>query len=687
MFFFDYFFLSFFHRYGYIYFMLMRPTLSNLILMSALAYLFYLVFFPHSLIILFLLVCYFFLFQLYFWYYIYVTNKKYTHFHRYLPIALVYFALISNYLFNNYSFIFELIINFLSANAYYHAYFFFTGFYFFYLSSVFLCYIFANYLGLWGIFFYINSALLSLTLFSYYFFYKIFFFDAFFYINLGSWFNLGSLCSVKFILYIDIVSISFLFLTLHIALFVNFFSLSYFRGEPNIAKLIIMLNFFVASMTILVLAGNLPLLLLGWELIGISSFLLINFWSTRAGTFRAAFKAYAFNKISDVFLLATSVLLIMVAGDVDIYYINSLVFYLKDLEITGLFTVSLLELVALCIIIPASIKSAQIIAHIWLPDSMEAPVPASALIHSATLVSAGIFLLMRFYPILSVTTTFNSLVPVLGALTAFIGGVSAAVQTDVKKILAYSTISHCGFLFYLTTIKVSYFVILYLYVHGLFKACAFLSIGNVIIFSQNYQDLRRMGQFFKYLPFDFSILLVCLGSLSGLPFFFGFLLKHELIILIHHSASCWLILINLLFGSIAGIFYFYRLINFIFFDTKKARFSIYFSGRHLSNKMFTYSSATSVAVLTLFLIWIFCILTFLYYNFSPYFMDDYSAISSIFLNDKEYFAEHLLVKNFFNFFNITVNILLYLLIFLNWNKYYNFNYQYIFLAIIFILLL
>ena len=154
-----------------------------------------------------------------------------------------------------------------------------------------------------------------------------------------------------------------------------------------------------------------------------------------------------------------------------------------------------IEVAVLAMLLAASIKSAQVIGHLWLPDSMEAPVPASALIHSATLVSAGVFLVLRLYPLFEQSWSFYTITPLFGAITAAYGGLVAAYQTDVKRLLAYSTISHCGFLMLLTTFGSVEHTLAYLYIHGFFKAMAFLCVGNVIRFAKNYQDLRRMGNF------------------------------------------------------------------------------------------------------------------------------------------------------------------------------------------------
>lgn len=155
----------------------------------------------------------------------------------------------------------------------------------------------------------------------------------------------------------------------------------------------------------------------------------------------------------------------------------------------------MLELAASCLLVAAFVKSAQVGFHVWLPDSMEAPVPASALIHSATLVSAGIFVVLRLQPMLELSVVATTVIPLVGSVTALVGGFSALYQTDLKRVLAYSTISHCGFLFVLSSLSPVEFTLLYLYVHGFFKASSFLCVGNVIRFSKNYQDSRRMGMF------------------------------------------------------------------------------------------------------------------------------------------------------------------------------------------------
>lgn len=250
----------------------------------------------------------------------------------------------------------------------------------------------------------------------------------------------------------------------------------------------------------------------------------------------------------------------------------------------------------------AFVKSAQFGFHVWLPDSMEAPVPASALIHSATLVSAGVFLIMRFYPILELSLYFKLVTALVGALTALAGGLSAVFQTDLKKILAYSTISHCGFLIFLCSFGNFKLVIVYLFVHGFFKAISFLCVGNLIRFSKNYQDLRRMGSFFKYLPAEFFFLVFSLLNLSGLPFFFGFYSKTLLFMISDVLYFRDAIFCMILLSCITGLFYSFNILYYSFFDSKKARKSIYAGVISEYLRSYYYSNTTMASNIAIFLL-------------------------------------------------------------------------------------
>lgn len=234
---------------------------------------------------------------------------------------------------------------------------------------------------------------------------------------------------------------------------------------------------------------------------------------------------------------------------------------------------------------------------------MEAPVPASALIHSATLVSAGIYLLLRLTPLFEISLYAHIVIPLVGAITAFYGGIVSAFQSDTKKTLAYSTISHCGFLMVAYSTGALEFVVLYLYVHGFFKAATFLCMGNVNRFNRNIQDFKRMGGFYKYLPFECLASFVCMINLSGLPLTLGFYIKHVLFIgLKEQHIAYYIILSSIILGAIAGVFYSYRLFYSIFFDTKKSKKTIYIqASRKILNSVF-YSNTTLSANASIFIL-------------------------------------------------------------------------------------
>jgi len=249
---------------------------------------------------------------------------------------------------------------------------------------------------------------------------------------------------------------------------------------------------------------------------------------------------------------------------------------------------------------------------------MEAPVPASALIHSATLVSAGIYLILRFNSFFDVTQYSKYLIPIFGSITAAYGGVCAVAQSDIKKTLAYSTISHCGFLMVLCATEMNEFTMLYLYAHGFFKAGVFMCIGNVLRISRGYQDTRRMGGLLKYLPFEYFCSVVGLLNLAGLPFTFGFFVKHLLLISVNNNMYIYyFILINSLVGAVAGIIYSYKLVTNIFVDFKKGPKSLYLSlNRGCYNSIYYTNSSLSATIAIFFLFFsAYCILYFLFKSF------------------------------------------------------------------------
>lgn len=228
------------------------------------------------------------------------------------------------------------------------------------------------------------------------------------------------------------------------------------------------------------------------------------------------------------------------------------------------------EFFAVCLFMCTLFKSAQFIGHLWLPDSMEAPVPASALIHSATLVSAGIYLLLRFTPIIILNNLHIAAI-LIGALTAAYGGVVSASQTDMKKLLAYSTVSHCGFLFVTIGTEIYAASIIYLFLHGLFKALTFFCAGSFIRVAGS-QDTRHMGALSRILPTDTVFLLICIFNLGGLPFSMGYLYKNTLMAAVINTNMSVLVVGLCVIGLLTSLVYSYRLVYYSAFDLPKEYF-------------------------------------------------------------------------------------------------------------------
>lgn len=532
--------------------------------------------------------------------------------------------------------------------------FFFPWFFFFFLIYLFLglsLIFFSNYLSLLGIFF-LNICILSLLWIScLYFFQKFFFLNFFYYINFGGWFLLNINYKINFEFFIDSIAFGFAFLTLTIAIFVNIYSFSYFRFEPCIDKFIIFLNWFIISMIFLVFSGNFINLFLGWELIGVTSFLLINFWITKIGVFKAGFKAYSFNKISDLFLLLNIIGFYNISYTLSFPTIIWKNFFFETLYFNCiLFNYSYIDILNLFLLGCICIKSVQIGCHIWLPDSMEAPVPASALIHSATLVSAGIFLLIKFTYYFEKNPIIFYLILSIGLITTCYGGLIGSFQYDTKKILAYSTISHCGFLVINYTFLIFEYTILYLYIHGFIKALIFMTIGNINKFSWNNQDLRKMGKYTKFLPFESYVCLLGLLHLSGLPLSFGFYIKHFIFLsFLSLYLFYFIIFFFCLIGGLTGLIYSSRLYWNVFFDFKKSKkknyyFNFFFFNR--PNLLYIQSFYSNMGILGLFLLIYFitqiCFIYFLKYtHFSVFFF--YNEYVSFYL---------FYIHNYFFIFNL-----------------------------------
>ena len=352
-----------------------------------------------------------------------------------------------------------------------------------------------------------------------------------------------------------------------ISFLVHFYSTSYMSHDPHQTRFIAYLSLFTFSMLTLISADNFLQLFFGWEAVGLCSYLLINFWFTRLQANTAAIKAMLVNRVGDLGLALGIFLIFMVFNSVDYSIVFSLVPYYSAKTITFLnMEFNLITLINLLLVIGVMGKSAQLGLHVWLPDAMEGPTPVSALIHAATMVTAGIFLLVRCSFLYERSSFALLFVTILGCLTAFFASVTGAFQNDLKKVIAYSTCSQLGYMVFscgLSNYTISMFHLLN---HAYFKALLFLSAGAIIHALADEQDMRKMGGLIQTLPFNYVVFLIGSLALMGFPFLTGFYSKDVIIETAFSNFSVsglfafWLGIISAGFTS----FYSTRLLYFTF---------------------------------------------------------------------------------------------------------------------------
>jgi proton-translocating NADH-quinone oxidoreductase chain L len=329
-----------------------------------------------------------------------------------------------------------------------------------------------------------NTCALVLVVFS---FIKFVFNGEIVSLSLGSWNYFGGLY-IKYNFLFDALTYVMLLIVVIISFSVQIYSTGYMEKDPQFTNFMAYLALFTFSMLLFVTAGNFVIMFFGWEAVGLCSYLLINFWHTRLNAGKSALKAVIVNKIGDVALLFALAI---------IYYLYRSFEFSVVFVITSEMTIYK-NMLTLMLIIGASAKSAQILLHTWLPDAMEGPTPVSALIHAATMVTAGIFLLIRCSPILE-QSNFGLLVCViLGSITAFTAALIGVFQNDIKRIIAYSTCSQLGYLMFVCGLSGYNFAMFHLFNHAFFKALLFLSAGAIIHGINDEQDIRRMGGFVSF---------------------------------------------------------------------------------------------------------------------------------------------------------------------------------------------
>nr|YP_001648490.1 NADH dehydrogenase subunit 5 [Aplysina fulva]YP_005351097.1 NADH dehydrogenase subunit 5 [Aplysina cauliformis]ABW76551.1 NADH dehydrogenase subunit 5 [Aplysina fulva]ACA49800.1 NADH dehydrogenase subunit 5 [Aplysina cauliformis] len=382
------------------------------------------------------------------------------------------------------------------------------------------------------------------------------------YLKLWRWVD-SDLLSTDFGLQFDSLTAIMLIVITSVSALVHIYSTGYMAGDPHVPRFMSYLSLFTFLMIVLVTSDNYIQLFIGWEGVGLCSYLLINFWFTRIKANRAAIKAMLVNRVGDIGLVLAMIMLIKEFGTLEFSVINGiLIGPINNINLT---------IICLLLFLGAIGKSAQLGLHTWLPDAMEGPTPVSALIHAATMVTAGVFLIIRSAPLFEKTPLTLIFVTIMGALTAFFAATSGLVQNDLKKVIAYSTCSQLGYMVMVCGISNYSISLFHLMNHAFFKALLFLSAGSVIHAVNDEQDLRKMGGLLKSIPLTYVMVLIGSLSLMGFPYLTGFYSKDLILELLfdkyYIAFAYWL-------GSISALltaFYSIRLIYFTFLTNPNSK--------------------------------------------------------------------------------------------------------------------
>ena len=335
---------------------------------------------------------------------------------------------------------------------------------------------------------------------------------------------------------IDALTVTMMLVVTSVSLMVHIYTIGYMAEDPGYQRFFSYISLFTFSMLMLVMSNNFMQLFFGWEAVGLVSYLLIGFWYDRPTAIYANLKAFLVNRVGDFGFLLGIGLVLMVFGTLDYQSVfNMAAEHADDMAPIPGMSVSLMTAICVLLFIGAMGKSAQFPLHVWLPDSMEGPTPISALIHAATMVTAGIFMVSRMSPLFELSETALSFVMVIGAITALFMGFLGIIQNDIKRVVAYSTLSQLGYMTVALGASAYSVAIFHLMTHAFFKALLFLGAGSVIMAMHHDQDIRNMGGLRKYLPITWITSLIGSLALIGTPFFSGFYSKESIIEAVHLS--------------------------------------------------------------------------------------------------------------------------------------------------------
>jgi len=446
------------------------------------------------------------------------------------------------------------------------------------LNSIFI-FCFKKWLGPTGIFYFsvfiiLSSALLAsldlfnnLTLGSYY------------YVDFGRWFSSSEIIDMHLAFCFDNLALILSVVVLLLTSLAQLFGVEYMFREAFAARLVYLLNMFATSVILLFVVYDFFLVLVVWELIGLFSFLLVNFYSQRIYTIKASLKTFIFSRISDMFIFLAFNLAILVFNSTDISIIFlKLPFFIFHVFYINNFAINFIFILSLFISLAGCIKGAQFFFHVWLPDAMEAPTPASALIHSSTLVIMGIYLIVRFSLLFEFCVFTNYFLSILGGLTIAFGATVASFQNDIKKLVAYSTISQMGYLICGCGFCSYEEVIMYLIMHAVNKAFLFIIVGYTVHFFSGNTDLRQISNSYIY-SLDVCVFFFTISvNLIGLPYSSGFYSKEFLLFqILRDDFVSYVVRATWLVSFCFTPFYMFLLNKSILFGPKKGVSSVYYS--------------------------------------------------------------------------------------------------------------
>jgi len=391
----------------------------------------------------------------------------------------------------------------------------------------------------WGVCYITTLSVFSSLLLSLFLFYEVVSSGVSYKLIMGSWIVVDSL-NIEWSFCFDSLTSIMLIVVTFISTLVHLYSTEYMEHDPHLPRFMSYLSLFTFFMLILITANNFLQMFVGWEGVGLSSYLLINFWFTRIQANKAAIKAMLVNRVGDFSLLLAIFSIYFVFNSLDYDTVFGLAPLMVDCKIIlGSFEIPALDLICIFLFIGAMGKSAQLGLHTWLPDAMEGPTPVSALIHAATMVTAGVFLVSRCSYLFEFSPVALDLVIFIGSATAFFASTTGLFQNDMKRVIAYSTCSQLGYMIFACGLSNYEVGIFHLSNHAFFKALLFLGAGSVIHAVADEQDMRKLGGLKRLLPFSYSIMLIGSLALMGFPFLTGFYSKDTILEVAYAKYTVW----------------------------------------------------------------------------------------------------------------------------------------------------